>query len=456
MPINLNSSNVEVNNPAFTGFLKNLQANILKHHGRKYAWHLLLEFVEGKEQEVKQWIREKLAKETTGYITDAFKQLKDAEARKVNKDFDGGPVTCFFLSAVGYEKLGFTWSNDFSFFKSMKERGPQFLSDPEVSEWEKPFRSTIHAMLLVADKDDKSIEKIVTAIAKETAGIIKISEHVQKGVMLYNQQGEPIEHFGYVDGISQPLFLANQQQPGNQVWNDAAPLSTVLIQDPFSDNESFGSFLVFRKLEQDVKKFHQLRDGLPATLFTGTEAKGNIELAGAFVVGRFEDGAPVTVHPIRQNTAAKENNFNYDEDKGMKCPLHAHIRMTNPRKQNFNGTFTRIVRRGMPYDEAGRNNDLSKHPEKGVGLLFLSYQANIARQFETIQTWANTGVIPVTGVRRGIDGIVGQGKNLIKQDWPTFWESENIVEGNLFEDVVHMKGGEYFFTPSISFLRKLN
>jgi len=64
----------------------------------------------------------------------------------------------------------------------------------------------------------------------------------------------------------------------------------VLIPDEAVDAEdAFGSFLVFRKLEQDVDRFDQLVAGLALKLGVD-EAR-----AGALVIGRFKDGTPIAL-----------------------------------------------------------------------------------------------------------------------------------------------------------------
>ena len=50
------------------------------------------------------------------------------------------------------------------------------------------------------------------------------------------------------------------------------------------------------------------------------------------IVGRFDDGTPLTLQRTDGAAQAIMNNFTYDSDgDGHKCPFHAHIRKTNPR-----------------------------------------------------------------------------------------------------------------------------
>ena len=65
------------------------------------------------------------------------------------------------------------------------------------------------------------------------------------------RKGTSIEHFGYADGISQPIFLRNdsawpKKAKDRNPWNPAAPLKLVLVRDEFAkDKDCFGSYLVF-------------------------------------------------------------------------------------------------------------------------------------------------------------------------------------------------------------------
>ena len=70
----------------------------------------------------------------------------------------------------------------------------------------------------------------------------------------------------------------------------------------------------------------------------------------------------------------------------MSCPLHAHIRKTNPRLDSvkFGGPFAqtieeevghRIARRGIPYGGPLSESKIPEElPSRGVGLLFLCQQ----------------------------------------------------------------------------------
>ena len=123
----------------------------------------------------------------------------------------------------------------------------------------------------------------------------------------------------------------------------------------------------------------------------------------AKVVGRWPNGAPLSTHP---NGAGGEfdagapgaNDFRYGDDLGgLRCPLGAHIRRSNPRDAlGHDGAMSmrhRMIRRGMPYGAPLPDGELD---DDGAdrGLVFVSFQASIARQFEGVQgPWLNDGNI---------------------------------------------------------------
>ncbi len=236
-----------------------------------------------------------------------------------------------------------------------------------------------------------------------------------------------------------------------------ASLDIILVKDNNGGDDSYGSYLVYRKLEQNVKKFREQMRALANHLQIEND------LAGAFIVGRFSDGTPVTLSdkPINKTAPTVTNNFNYDQDTtAMKCPFHAHIRKTNPRGDtgriessiNFDDDLQterrhRIARRAVSYGE----NNIAKEPETGSGMLFMCFQSNIENQFNFLQfRWANPNNFVQVNV--GADPVIGQPQGT--QKWPKQWDKPETQEWK-FELCVNMKGGEYFFAPSISFLKNL-
>jgi deferrochelatase/peroxidase EfeB len=124
-----------------------------------------------------------------------------------------------------------------------------------------------------------------------------------------------------------------------------------------------GSFLVFRRLYQDVAAFTRfIADGVQKLNEAGFPGI-NVERLGAMCTGRWASGTPILRAPLAddpgflENTNDAVNSFFYDLDTtpvtwnpstgrqpdtlppakrdfdGVTCPLAAHIRKINPRDE---------------------------------------------------------------------------------------------------------------------------
>ncbi|HEY9597244.1 MAG TPA: peroxidase, partial [Cyanophyceae cyanobacterium] len=98
--------------------------------------------------------------------------------------------------------------------------------------------------------------------------------------------------------------------------------------------------------------------------------------------------------------------------------------------------------------------DFLNEEQEKVGLLFLCFQSNIFDQFMTLQKiWANQR--DFVQYDAGVDAVIGQGgEDIQEQNWPKQWGKNDNVSFQ-FANFVRMKGGEFFFAPSISFLKTL-
>ncbi len=183
------------------------------------------------------------------------------------------------------------------------------------------------------------------------------------------------------------------------------------------------------------------------------------------IVGRFRDGTPVSLSPTSGWYPVEDNDFTFFQDRhGARCPLHAHIRKVNPRgdtlkeSEPLDDRERRITRRSITY---GRRSPVPAAfepspalPSKDVGLLFMCFQASIRRQFAFIQKrWCNDKHFLVSNT--GIDVLVGQGLDSgSPQHWNAQYNNRETIPFD-FHGFVRMKGGEFFFAPSLPFLRRL-
>jgi Dyp-type peroxidase family len=263
------------------------------------------------------------------------------------------------------------------------------------------------------------------------------------------------EPFGFADGISQPAIRGGKRgrtpRPGDVAVRAGEFVvgykdeGGVIAPAPARIGAS-GSYMVVRKLEQDVDGFWE---------FLREEARHDAERMkwlAAKVVGRWPDGTPLvrSPHVAGAPPAGDDSNrdglndFTYARDPdGFSCPIGAHIRRTNPRDSFDSGwRFTnrhRIIRRGMPYAARG--------PRGKPGLIFVCFQASIERQFEFVQSqWIGDG--NAFGLGSDPDFLVGpdSGKMTIQGKPPRFVPMRRFVR---------TRGGDYFFVPGIAALRQI-
>jgi Dyp-type peroxidase family len=213
--------------------------------------------------------------------------------------------------------------------------------------------------------------------------------------------------------------------------------------------------MVWRKLYQDVALWRRVTREAAKHYEDGDEHK-----LSAKVVGRWTNGAPLVHHPdappedYDPKSAADVNDFRYETDReGLRCPLGAHIRRSNPRDAlGFAGHLSfrhRMIRRGMPYGRA-LPEGITDDDGADRGLVFVSFQASISRQFEGVQVqWCNAGNI--FGLGHDKDFLLGdprcQGKMTIQGRPPFFLMPQDVF--------VRTRGGEYLFVPGMTALAAL-
>lgn len=309
------------------------------------------------------------------------------------------------------------------------------------------------------------------------------------------------EHFGFRDGISQPILpgLGKKGSPGNpevaigefvmgypNAYNElpdspriAAALDPENIlaahhaQNGFVDLGANGTYLVFRQLRQDVGNFWSFLK--EAVQKENPEAKSEDAIAlAAKMVGRWPSGAPLACAASQDDESLfEENNFLYHDDdpNGFKCPVGSHVRRANPRDALQGSKKTkamkvssrhRILRRGRNFGQPlvanFDPNELAKAEEDGMirGLHFICLNTNIARQFEFVQhTWSDN--TKFEGMYDDPDPILGIKDSRNKALTHDFTIPQLPVRRKIqgLQRHVHVMGGAYFFMPGISALKFL-
>lgn len=264
------------------------------------------------------------------------------------------------------------------------------------------------------------------------------------------------DHFGFVDGISQPALTPTVPPPS--YWNDQVKPGELFLGysngrgdgPPQNDKRpgqllDNGSFLVVRKLRQYPERLDTLLTDAAKQLRPNAtpDAQNTLrEDLKAKLMGRRTDGTPLV-----RSRGTGGNDFDYRSDsRGAQCPFQSHIRRSNPREPLPLQLPPRIARRGMSYGPLAE-----AVTDKPRGLIFMAYNASIAEQFEVIQRWlagANSSGLssaqsdPFLGVPEG-----GQRRAY------RFEHEGEVMRVDLGEQpLVQLEWGLYAFVPSIAAL----
>jgi Dyp-type peroxidase family len=336
----------------------------------------------------------------------------------------------------------------------------------------------IHAMAWIRTDSGEGRELATQIIREEMEGFGGVEiRFVQdtKALAHENGIGSEGEHFGFADPISQPPIEGADapSYPGDGVlerdgtWRPLKPGEFLLGYEDEVGPEGTpapeplelrlnGTYMVFRKLYQDVAAFRRYLATAAKALY-GSDDQYHQDLVAAKMMGRWRSGCPVDLSPEKDDPAIAadpqcRNNFTYEgDDEGLRCPIGAHLRRSNPRATPLKRLTAvrrhRLIRRGVEYGPHLPDGVLE---DDGVdrGLINLFIQADIERQFEFVQReWMKGGEFigldpneqdPINGV--GGDGSqlsVPGAKRPFLFDLPTF---------------VKVKGSEYLFIPGLKAL----
>ena len=404
------------------------------------------------------------------------------------------------FTSTGLQALGLKEKNLHSFSREFREGmvtdhrsrllGDYDSSDPSNWLWGGPGNERIDIILMVFGKNETIADTCYNELkTKFSSGFKEV--HLLKGSPLPNDR----EHFGFKDGISQPVIkgtnVAGLKQdnieagefvlgykneygiyPDSPLLKEDQGNSNLLKEDAeykeLKDMGRNGTYFVLRQLKEDVNGFwNSLNERTKNP--DGTLNPDESTFLAAKMMGRWPGGTPlVKEHEKDPGTDSNDNNFSYiKEDRhGLKCPFGAHIRRTNPR-DHFEESPTgvskkltrrhRIMRRIRSYGEDFIGSATHHTPSEEVGLLFGCFNANISKQFEFIQySWANYPKFkqlyadpdPFIGVRENPK----QGE---EQNFTIPQQTTNRIITDL-KSFVFVKGGAYFFFPSVSVVKFLS
>ncbi|MEP5760729.1 MAG: peroxidase [Litoreibacter sp.] len=213
------------------------------------------------------------------------------------------------------------------------------------------------------------------------------TQDYQSASAVFDRHGDlqiptPKEHFGFADGISDPVFEG--QYPDTQMktavkgrgkrvgeaW-EAIATGEFILGHPDESQElpptakppefmHNGTYMAFRKLHENVSSFNQVlaEEAKSYALEMGIDVDEAEAVIRAKMVGRWSDGVPLAVVPtyaewiafrkkrgfddpdplkalenqVAYLRSAEASDFRYADDmRGTKCPGGAHIRRVNTR-----------------------------------------------------------------------------------------------------------------------------
>jgi deferrochelatase/peroxidase EfeB len=375
-------------------------------------------------------------------------------------------------------------------------------SAPEAWELGGPHHEPVHALVILNAATDAELEARIgdqrRLLAQSNGGVIELAAGLQRG----HRPGNDREPFGFRDGIAQPAIagLAGRGVPTGEFilgyenhYRSIPPTPVVPAElDPHRilpplDNPHHagtnlrdfgrnGSYVVYRKLQQDVAGFWRFMHAEALRLRGRPDPAYMVWLAARFV-GRWPSGAPLALVPDADDPRqGRRDDFGYAHDTGgFGCPIGAHVRRTNPRdvirpnapQQSLSMSDAhRLLRRGRVYgaplvdpltlEHAAAGNPWREIRDDGRprGTHFLCLNASIRSQFEFVQqTWCNNPRFG--GLRDNKDPIAGDAARAGEAPSRMTIPGRPAVRTAAFPRFVTVKSAAYLFMPSLTALRFL-
>jgi Dyp-type peroxidase family len=389
-----------------------------------------------------------------------------------------------------------------------QEERSHILGDTEESDpaaWELGGRGqpTIHAVVIVhalsAEVLDDACGAQRALLAGMADGVVELPGSMQSG---HRPEGGN-EPFGFRDGIAQPAIagISGEGVPtgefilGYTNHFDLVPPTPCVppeldadallppLDNPYHASQRWrdlgrnGSYVVYRKLQQDVAGFWQFMKRESARTAGAEDAGRMIWLASRFV-GRWPSGAPLMLAPAADDSRLGDrNDFLYRADAaGLSCPIGAHIRRSNPRddvkpypaaESLSMSEAHRLLRRARVFGASLLDPTVLMHAaSRGTagalleladdgrerGIHFFCVNASIRNQFEFVQqTWCNNPRFG--GLNDNKDPLVGDNN---RTGEPSSRMTIPVVPLGIrtaaLPRFVRVRAGAYLFMPSLKAL----
>ena len=403
------------------------------------------------------WLQETVPELTSARDVIAFRALRAQRATEPGLGVPRSTWVNLALSRAGLRLLASSEPGTFpeAFEQGMAARAAGLGDAPESWRFGGTPETEAHALVIIGADTLGDLQQAVT-IHRERLALhgardlfLEVLGEDCRGAKLPGALRRH-EHFGYRDGISEPV-LDGSAGTGDFVLGYPGADGSLSSSGPEWTRD--GSYIVFRRLRQDVAGFHRALDGLVNV--TGLKNRAQV---GAKLVGRWPSGAKLQ-DPIAESDPGAAAPAEYMADDfaadpaGKRVPGFAHVRKAHPPGASVGGPRHRLLRRGIPYGPPlppGEGSGPPPDDGRDRGLLFLAYQADLGRQYEQAQRWLNDRNLPGDGT--GQDAVAGQGENPARL---VLRASNALPSAFDMHHYVAMTGGGYFFTPSITAVKFL-
>jgi Dyp-type peroxidase family len=462
-------------------------------------------FIQFHDQPLSQeWLRTLLPRLTTA---NSWRRKPEAPKDKPDRTLNIA-LTYAGLAALGLSEAGLhTFPVELREGMATPERarilGDSGESAPGYWEVGGPLNEPVHAMIILNARSQEDLvafcDEERESLRATKGGVFENEKEAQNGYRPENGS----EHFGFFDGVAQPRLKGIQGEgvgtgefilgylneygfyPVSPVVPPADDPDCILPQsdNPFHQPARYrdlgknGSFIVYRKLGQDVAGFWRFLQN-ESIRIRGTPDPELMVWLASKMVGRWPSGAPLTLAPGKDQPELRTDDFLYAETDpyGLKCPVGSHIRRSHPRDQigstgpaeSLHMTDRhRLLRRGKLYGPALFDPSVLSRPESPAalqaildlkddgqprGVHFLVVNASLKGQFEFIQqVWVNN---PNFG------GLTDNRDPLVGDNDPSTQAGGMLVPGRRYSlrtaplpRFVTVKGGAYFFMPGLTALR---
>jgi deferrochelatase/peroxidase EfeB len=340
-----------------------------------------------------------------------------------------------------------------------RQLGDEGVNDPK--NWDPVFGEGGLHIGLQAFSDSEEKRQRILAMAHEQ--YVRLSGIRVLAKQDFGAQPGDLNPLGYKDGIDQPAIEGSGVEPipgqgprikaGEFILGYPGEAGVPLPMPQPDVLGRNGTYVGLRKYQSRVGAFNRF-------LHAHGSTEDERELLAAKLVGRWRSGAPLTLAPDVDDPALgadpkRNNNFDYANDpSGRQAPFGCHIRRMNPRDTKLTRltdvNIHRLIRRGATYGAPYDPNALSEEADevpRGAIFLFISAKAMATIEFLQ-QEWINDGnFIGIGGERDPIIGLQEEGASYTIPKEPVRRRIHGIETFNV------LRGGEYFFMPSLSALR---